>query len=129
MITDLAHGAIDVGIIHHEDIRIRHIEFDARYAFHVHHVGKLTERCIGDIRQDGVETVVHTALWFGSSQAPVKGRFGRLTFELKGKVDDGRGAAKGRRHSATLKRIAGFNAVAHGRFHVHVRIDTAGHDQ
>jgi hypothetical protein len=48
---------------------------------------------------------------------------------LKGKVDNGRGAAKGRRHSATLKRIAGFNAVAHGRFHVHVRIDTAGHHQ
>ena len=30
---------------------------------------------------------------------------------------------------AALKRIAGFYATAHGHFHVHVRINTAGHHQ
>jgi hypothetical protein len=129
VVTHLAHGAIDVGIVDHEDIRVRHVELDTRDTICIHHIGKFAERSICDIRENGVESVIHAALGFGSSKAPVERGFGRLTFGLHGKVDDCRGAAECRRPGASLEAVAGFYAVAHGRFHVHVCIDTAGQYQ
>jgi hypothetical protein len=43
--------------------------------------------------------------------------------ELLGKVDDRRGAAKGRRLSARFKGVAGVDIVAHGGFHVDMGIN------
>jgi hypothetical protein len=44
-----------------------------------------------------MEGIVDTALGFCRRQAPVQGRLGAIVVELLGKVDDGGGAAKGRR--------------------------------
>ena len=96
VITNLAHRVIDVSIIDHQQVRVGHVELDARHSILVDEIRKLAQRRFADVGQNRMETVIDAALWFGRFEAPVQRRLGRLAFGLHRKIDNRRRATKRR---------------------------------
>ena len=128
MLADQAHGLEDGGIVDHHAARIGHEHLEAAHALVADGVLHVAQDGLVDVRQDDVEAIVDA----GADRRPgLRARDGverALVLALEGEVDDGGGAAEGRRARAGLVVVAG-GRVAEGVVQVGVAVDAAGQHQ
>ncbi len=127
VLRGLLQRAKNSGVIHHQDVRIRHEELEAGHAF-AHHVVHVFEARFGKIGDDHVQPVIDAGLRFRLLPPGVQ-RVAHLgAAGLDGEIDDGGGAADGRRARAGFEIVAGCCA-AERHVEMRVRVDAAGKQQ
>jgi len=123
----LLQGTKNSGVIHHKHVGVRHEELEAGYAF-AHHVVHVFQACFGKIGDNHVQAIIDARLGLRLFPPGVE-RIAHLgAAGLDGKVDDGCGAADGRRAGAGFEIVARCGTTER-HVEVRVRVDAARQQQ
>src|SRR5258707_1277265 len=127
VLSCLAHGLKDGGVVEHEDAGVGHEELEAGDAF-ANELAHLFELRGAEIGDDAVEGVVGDGFVVGFLHPGIESMAERLAFVLNGEVDEGSGAAESGGDGAGLE-IVGAGSTAKGHVKVGVDVDAAGGHQ
>ena len=123
----LLQRAKNSGVIHHQDVRIRHEKLEAGHAF-AHHVVHVFQARFGKIGDDHVQPIIDAGLRLRLLPPGVQ-RVAHLgAAGLNGEVDEGCSAADGRRARSGFKIVARCCA-AERHVEMRVRVDAARQQQ
>ena len=123
----LLQRAKDGGVVHHQDVRIRHEQLEAGHAL-AHHVVHVFQAGFGQIGDDHVQAIIDAGLRFRLFPPGVQRVAHPGAARLNGEIDDGGGAADGRRARSSFEIVArGCPAERHVQ--MRVRVDAAGQQQ
>ena len=125
VVVGLLHGPQDLAVVAVEHARVGHEQLEAGDAVVDERV-HLLQRPFVDATEDHVEGVVDGALPLGLGEPGVEAFPHVLPLALHGEVDDGGGAAVGRRTGAGFERVRGVGPPE-GQLHVRMDVHAAGH--